>query len=132
MLRITVRNQTGIRIVLEGKLASVWVNELKNCCKDVLSRSDPGKVSLELADVSFVDAGGKRFLAELSHEGVHLISGSIATDALVEDITKNVREGHEAIVTARAPGQTSLRMNSRGTGTTSMKNGGSLPPKEKS
>jgi ABC-type transporter Mla MlaB component len=71
MLRITVRNQTGIRIVLEGKLASVWVNELKNCCKDVLSRSDPGKVSLELADVSFVDAGGKRFLAELSHEGVH-------------------------------------------------------------
>jgi anti-anti-sigma regulatory factor len=89
MLRITVREQTGIRIILEGKLASVWVNELRDCCKDVLLRTDPRDVLVELADVSFVDAAGKKFLAELARKGVHLISDDIAMDALVEDITKN-------------------------------------------
>ena len=89
MLRITIRNQTGVRIVLEGKLASIWVNELKNCCNHVLAHSAPGQVFVELADVSFVDAAGKELLAQLNRKGVHLMSDNIATDALVEDITKN-------------------------------------------
>jgi ABC-type transporter Mla MlaB component len=97
MLRITVREQPGVRIVLEGKLASVWVNELKDCCKDILARSDPEDVFIELADVSFVDAAGKELLAELSREGVHLISDDIAMDALVEEIMKNGREEHGVI-----------------------------------
>jgi ABC-type transporter Mla MlaB component len=103
MLRITVRNQTGVRIVLEGKLASVWVNELRDCCQDVLSRSDPRDVSVELADVSFVDAAGKELLAELSRQGVHLISDDIAMDALVEDIKKNGYEERRAMSSERLP-----------------------------
>ena len=89
MLRITVRNQGGIRIVLEGKLVSVWVNELKACCQDVLKRADPAQVWVELADVTYVDASGKELLEELSRAGVHLLSDDVAMDALVRDITAN-------------------------------------------
>ena len=96
MLRITVREQPDIRIILEGKLASLWVNELRTCCKNVLSHSDPRSVSVELADVSFVDTAGKELLAELSHKGVQFISDDVAMDALVEDITKGRRDDYGA------------------------------------
>jgi len=86
MLRITVREQPDIRITLEGKLASAWVNELRDVSKDVLSHSQSKDVCVELADVSYVDAAGKELLADLSRQGVHLLSDDAAMDALVEDI----------------------------------------------
>lgn len=89
MLRITVQDQPDLRIILEGKLASAWVNELRDVCNDVLSRPLSKEVCVELADVSFVDAAGKELLAELSGQGVHLISDDSAMDALVEDIEKS-------------------------------------------
>ena len=52
--------------------------------------------TVELADVSFVDAAGKELLAELSREGVHLISDDIAMDALVADIKKSGYAEHGA------------------------------------
>jgi ABC-type transporter Mla MlaB component len=87
MLRITVQNHSGVRIVLEGKLVSDWVRELKACCQDILARSDPADVWIELADISFVDGAGTELLAELSREGVHLLSDDVAMDAVVGDIT---------------------------------------------
>ena len=86
MLRITVREQPDVRIILEGKLASDWVDELRFVSKDVLSHSHSKDVSVELADVSYVDAAGKKLLAELSRRGVHLLSDDCAMNALVEDI----------------------------------------------
>jgi ABC-type transporter Mla MlaB component len=95
MLRITVQNHTGVRLVLEGKLVSVWVRELKACCQDILARSDPADVWIELTDVSFVDAVGKELLAELYREGVHLLSDDVAMDALVRDISASGDEEHD-------------------------------------
>lgn len=89
MLRITVQDQPDLRIILEGRLASDWVDELRDVCNDVLSRPLSKDVSVELADVSFVDAAGKELLAELSCHGVHLISDDSAMNALVEDIEKS-------------------------------------------
>jgi len=89
MLRITVRDQPDHRIILEGKLASVWVDELRNVCQDVLSCPHSEDVCIELADVSFVDAAGKELLAELSRHGVHFVADDAAMDALVEDIGKS-------------------------------------------
>ncbi len=89
MLRITVREQPDIRITLEGKLASAWVDELRDVSKDVLAHSQSKDVCLELADVSYVDAAGKKLLAELCRRGVHLVSDDAAMDALVENIGEN-------------------------------------------
>ncbi len=89
MLRITVTDHPDIRIILEGKLSSVWVHELRDVCKDVLSRARANDVCVQLADVSFVDAAGKELLAELSFQGVHLVSDDVEMDALVEEIEKS-------------------------------------------
>jgi ABC-type transporter Mla MlaB component len=86
MLRISVQEQPDIRITLEGKLAYAWVNELRDVCEDVLSRSLSKDVCVELADVSFVDAAGKALLTELSRQGVGLVSDDAAMQALVEEI----------------------------------------------
>ncbi len=88
MLRITVRDGNDIRIVVEGKLASAWVDELRSCCRTVLSRSHPKNVLVDLADVSYVDAAGKNLLAGLVRQGVRLTSDDAAMDALVSDIVK--------------------------------------------
>lgn len=68
MLRITVLDQPETRIVLEGKLASAWVDELRDVSKDVLSHPHSKDVCVELADVSYVDAAGKALLAELARQ----------------------------------------------------------------
>ena len=94
MLRITVHNHAGVRIFLEGKLVTDWVRELKTCCRDIVACSDPADVWIELADVSFVDVAGRELLAELYHEGVHLLSDDVAMDALVRDIIANGGEEH--------------------------------------
>ncbi len=88
MLRITVRDGDNIRIIVEGKLASAWVDELRNCCRTVLSHSHPKNVLVDLADVSFVDAAGKNLLAGLVRQGIRLTSDDAAMDALVSDIVK--------------------------------------------
>jgi ABC-type transporter Mla MlaB component len=64
------------------------VDELKRCCRTVLSRSHPKNVLVDLADVSFVDAAGKNLLAGLVRQGVRLTSDDAAMDALVSDIVK--------------------------------------------
>jgi anti-anti-sigma regulatory factor len=88
MLRITVRDGDNIRIIVEGKLVSAWVDELRNCCRTVLSHSQPQNVLVDLADVSFVDAAGKNLLAGLARQGIRLTSDDAAMDALVSDIVK--------------------------------------------
>jgi anti-anti-sigma factor len=89
MLRITVRDGNEVRIIVEGKLASAWVNELRKCCRTVLSRSQPNNVLVDLADVSFVDAAGKNLLAGLVRQGIRLTSDDAAMDALVSDLVRN-------------------------------------------
>ena len=88
MLKITVRDGNDIRIIVEGKLASDWVDELRKCCRNVLSRSHPRNVLVDLADVSFVDAAGKNLLAGLAQQGIRLTSDDAAMDALVSDIVR--------------------------------------------
>jgi hypothetical protein len=88
VLKITVRDGNDIRIIVEGKLASAWVDELRKCCCNVLSRSHPRNVLVDLADVSFVDAAGKNLLAGLAQQGIRLTSDDAAMDALVSDIVR--------------------------------------------
>jgi len=89
MLRITVRDGSDVRIIVEGKLSSAWVDELRECCRTVLARSRAKNVLVELADVSFVDAAGKNLLAGLVRQGIRLKSDEVAMDALVRDIVQN-------------------------------------------
>ena len=66
MLRITVVESSSetVRLRVEGRVTGRWVEELRRTC-EVHASSDGIRLTLDLADVSFVDAAGIELLKEL-------------------------------------------------------------------
>lgn len=59
---------------IEGKLLAPWIGELESaCCEPHVT---PGRVCLDLRDLTFIDAAGARFLASLIREGARVIACS--------------------------------------------------------
>jgi len=77
MLRITVveSSSEAVRLRVEGRVTGGWVEELKRTC-DVQGLSDGARLTLDLADVSFVDAAGIELLREMRTRSVTLLSPS--------------------------------------------------------
>ena len=77
MLRVTVVESSSetVRLRVEGRVASSWVGELRKSC-EVQALSDGIRLTLDLADVSFVDAAGIELLKELRLQCVTLLNPS--------------------------------------------------------
>jgi anti-anti-sigma regulatory factor len=77
MLRVTVVESTSetVRLRVEGRLAGGCVKELRRSC-EVHALYDGIRLSLDLADVSFIDAAGIELLMELRLCCVILLSPS--------------------------------------------------------
>jgi ABC-type transporter Mla MlaB component len=84
MLRITVveSSRNAVTLRAEGRITGSWVEELRTAC-DVHTSPDEVQLSLELADVSFVDGAGIVLLKELRTRGVGLLR---ATPYLAEQL----------------------------------------------
>ena len=61
-------------IRLEGKLFEPWIGELELACGESLAT--PKRVCLDLCDLTFIDAAGVRFLADLIHHGARVTACS--------------------------------------------------------
>ena len=70
MLKITetARNDSSRTFKIEGKLLGPWVDELRNVCTQPLNRA--GRVGLDLAAVTFVNAAGAELLRGLIRKGI--------------------------------------------------------------
>ncbi len=77
MLRITVveSSSMAVRLRVEGRVTDRWVEELRRSC-DVHAFYDGIQLTLDLADVSFVDTAGIDLLKELRSRCVTLLSPS--------------------------------------------------------
>ena len=77
MLRITVveSSSNAVRLRVEGRMTGCWVEELRRSCS-LHALSDGIRITLDLADVSFVDAAGVELLKELRSHCVTLLSPS--------------------------------------------------------
>jgi anti-anti-sigma regulatory factor len=77
MLRITVveSSSEAVRLRVEGRLTGAWVEELRRAC-EVHALCDEIRLTLDLADVSFVDAAGIELFKELRSCCVALLSPS--------------------------------------------------------
>jgi ABC-type transporter Mla MlaB component len=77
MLRVTVVESSGeaVRLRVEGRIAAGWVEELRRSC-EVQALSDGIRLTLDLADVSFVDTAGVELLKELRRRCVTLLNPS--------------------------------------------------------
>lgn len=90
MLKVTSQLdpvRENMSLVLEGRLAGPWVEELRTYCRRVLGTQQRCTM-IDLTGVTFVDAEGKTLLAQLWQQGVELRASGCLIRCLVEDITK--------------------------------------------
>jgi anti-anti-sigma regulatory factor len=87
MLRITVCNSpSDLAFRLEGRLAGPWVHELRKCWQSALASRKERSLSIDLAEVTFVDDAGKDCLAAIHRQGVKFIGGDCLIRAIIEEI----------------------------------------------
>jgi ABC-type transporter Mla MlaB component len=89
MLRISFRNEPeGTAVKLEGKLSGPWVDELDRCWKENTGHCH-GLVSLDLSDVTYIDAEGKKLLARMLDQGIYLEGTNLMTQYIVDEIIRS-------------------------------------------
>jgi hypothetical protein len=77
MLKITVveSSREAVRLRAEGRVTDRWVEELRRTC-DLHALGDGIRLTIDLADVSFVDAAGMELLKQLRIRCVTLLRPS--------------------------------------------------------
>ncbi|TKB74106.1 MAG: hypothetical protein E8D46_09590 [Nitrospira sp.] len=93
MLKITGQKdaaQASMSIILEGKLAGPWVEELNSYWRQISGSLQSGAV-IDLTGVTFIDANGKTLLTKLWQQGAELRAASCLTKCIVEEITGSSR-----------------------------------------
>ena len=88
MLRITTTTRPeGVTVMLEGRLAGPWVDELARCWKALTTTRDAGSICVQLNAVTFVDGAGKTLLRAMHEDGAALAASGCMTRAILEEIT---------------------------------------------
>jgi ABC-type transporter Mla MlaB component len=87
MLRITTEQDTDrTTILLEGRLAGPWVDELRMWWETECLLRDVGPLRVDMSDVAFVDAGGRTLLEWMVRHGVELRARGCMTRAVRDEI----------------------------------------------
>lgn len=90
MLKImVVQDAKGTTVVLAGRLAGPWVEELRRCWNEAAAGcSDKWRV--DLRQTTHVDEEGKALLSEMSRRGVTFEATGCLMRALVENLAASV------------------------------------------
>jgi ABC-type transporter Mla MlaB component len=89
MLRITVHeNLESLTFQLEGKLAGAWVGAVEECRQGTLAGRRWPALRFDLTGVTYIDAAGKAYLADMHRQGAEFVAADCLTKAIVAEITK--------------------------------------------
>ena len=90
-LKITMQNSDKeIEITLEGRVAGPWVAELNRVWVETASQLGNRTVSIDLRNVTYADAPGKKLLRDIySQTHATLIASSPWAQYLAEEITQS-------------------------------------------
>lgn len=96
MLRITFNeNPEAIVIKLEGRITGPWAAELGRLWEEKAPEVAKRKLSLDLRDITFADAGGMRILKAIySQTGAAFLTGTPWTQYLAAEVASKNPE-HE-------------------------------------
>jgi hypothetical protein len=94
MLRITIEKRSkDSAFKLEGRLAGPWVDELERAWSAVTAEQPSTGITVELCDVLFIDAEGRRLLERMYEQGVQLKASGCLMNSIIEEIKiKGVRK----------------------------------------
>jgi anti-anti-sigma regulatory factor len=95
MLRITIHdNPDVLTFQLEGRLAGAWVREVEECRQRTLAGRCQPAVCFDLTGVTFIDAAGKAYLADMYRRGAEFVAADCLTRAVVAEIANAQRSDH--------------------------------------
>jgi hypothetical protein len=97
-LRITIHEEPdAIAIKLEGRVAGPWAEELSRVWVETAPRVGSRKLSIDLRQVTYADAGGERILKGIYAEReTELVASTPWTQYLAEVIRKSTDHTEEA------------------------------------
>jgi ABC-type transporter Mla MlaB component len=88
MLRITTHdNPRPLTFRLEGQLSGPWVRELEECWRRALAGASGPVVTIDLTDVTAIDAAGQACLAGMHRQGAEFVAADCLMKAVVAEIT---------------------------------------------
>jgi len=94
MLKITVDNtMNAATLKLEGRLAGPWVSELERSWRAVKDDSRDKPVMVDLCEVTFVDAEGRKLLSWMYEQGARLRTFGCLAKGIVEEIVQEHSRG---------------------------------------
>lgn len=95
MLRITTtENERAVKIMLEGRIAGLWVEELVGAWKAIAPRIAHRKLQLDLRGVTFADDPGKQVLRDIySKSGAEILAKTAWTEHLAREIRSESSPG---------------------------------------
>ena len=73
----------GQRWNLCGRLAGPWVDELRSCWRHARQRAPLSHAVIDLKEVTYIDDGGARLLAEMEEAGAELVAAGVENKHLV-------------------------------------------------
>jgi hypothetical protein len=89
MLKITIDNAVNAATLkLEGRLAGPWVGELERSWRAVKEDSQDKPVMVDLCEVTFVDAEGRKLLSWMYEQGARLRTFGCMAKGIVEEIVQ--------------------------------------------
>ncbi len=89
MLKITIYNSTNAATLnLEGRLAGPWVEELERSWRAVKDNSPEKPVIVDLCEVTFVDAEGRKLLSSMYEQGGRLRTFGCMAKGIVDEIVQ--------------------------------------------
>ena len=99
MLKITVdKTINAANLKLEGRLAGPWVQELERIWRAVRDDFRDKPVTVDLCEVTFVDAEGRKLLSSMYEQGARLRTFGCMAKGVVEEI---VQEHSRAILNSK-------------------------------
>ena len=93
MLKITKHRDAtreSVSLVIEGRFAGPWVEELETCWRQIQANPQGGAV-VDLTGVTFVDVEGKALLTRMWQQGARFHASGSFNTCIVEEITTNGR-----------------------------------------
>jgi hypothetical protein len=89
MLKITIETALSTATLkLEGKLVGPWVDELERSWHAVRDDSENRPVMVDLCDVTFVDAEGRKLLSWMHQQGARFTTRGCLAKGIVEEIVQ--------------------------------------------
>lgn len=89
MLRITTDHKPEeFTFRLEGKVSGPWVDELERSWYAVTAQTPGGHILIDLSEVTFIDAEGKKLLSWMYEQGADFRCSGCMTREIIEEIKR--------------------------------------------